>query len=105
MNSKRKLLAVAIATAPLWHLAAEAQDVTKPEVNPTIEEVVVTARLKSAAEDVVLERMDHEAVTDILSSELTARIGDSTVAPALRRVPGGTLADHQVIYRRRPAER
>ena len=105
MKSKRKLLVVAIATAPLWHLAVEAQDVTKPEINPTIEEVVITARLKSAAEDVVLERMDHEAVTDILSAEMIGRIGDSTVATALRRVPGVTLVDDKFIYVRGLGER
>lgn len=105
MKSKRKLLVVAIATAPLWHLAVEAQDVTKPEVNPTIEEVVITARLKSAAEDVVLERMEHEAVTDLLSSEMIGRIGDSTVATALRRVPGVTLVDDKFIYVRGLGER
>lgn len=97
---------MAVASANLWiGASAVAQDVAKPEVSPVIEEVVVTARLKSSAEDVVFERMEHEAVTDLLSSELIGRIGDSTVATALRRVPGVTLVEDKFIYVRGLGER
>ncbi|MCK9504733.1 MAG: TonB-dependent receptor [Porticoccaceae bacterium] len=106
MRSNKKLLALAIATAPLWQVAsAIAADAGKPNIDLNIEEVVITARLKSSAEDVVFERMEHEAVTDLLSSELIGRIGDSTVATALRRVPGVTLVDDKFIYVRGLGER
>ncbi|MAT49893.1 MAG: hypothetical protein CMK32_01745 [Porticoccaceae bacterium] len=109
MRSRKKLLALAIAAAPAWiaqGAMAQEADATKPEVQTgAIEEVVVVARLKSAAENVVFERMEHEAVTDLLSAELIGRIGDSTVATALRRVPGVTLVDDKFIYVRGLGER
>lgn len=106
MRSNKKLLALAIATAPLWQVqSALAADDTSPAVDLNIEEVVIVARLKSSAEDVVFERMEHEAVTDLLSAELIGRIGDSTVASALRRVPGVTLVDDKFIYVRGLGER
>ena len=107
MKSKRKLLAVAIAFAPLWPAvnALGQEGGARPQVDTNIEEVVVTARLKSSARDVVFERMEHEAITDLLSSEMIGRIGDSTVATALRRVPGVTLVDDKFIYVRGLGER
>jgi len=106
MRSKRKLLAMAVASAALMPaVGALAQDATRPQVDLAIEEVVITARLRSSAKDVVFERMEHEAVTDLLSSELIGRIGDSTVATALRRVPGVTLVDDKFIYVRGLGER
>ena len=107
MKSKRKLLAVAIATAPLWPTvnALGQEEGTRPQIEMNIEEVVVTARLKSSAKDVVFERLEHEAITDLLSSEMIGRIGDSTVATALRRVPGVTLVDDKFVYVRGLGER
>lgn len=97
---------MAVASAVLVPAAGVlAQDATKPQADVNIQEVVVTARLKSSAKDVVFERMEHEAVTDLLSAELIGRVGDSTVATALRRVPGVTLVDDKFIYVRGLGER
>jgi outer membrane receptor protein involved in Fe transport len=106
MTSNKKILALAVAAAPLLATQASAQNDTKPTADPgPIEEVVIVARLKSSAENVVFERLEHEAVTDLLSSELIGRIGDSNVATALRRVPGVTLVDDKFIYVRGLGER
>lgn len=70
-----------------------------------IEEVVVTGRLQSTAGDIVAERMQRETVTDILGADQISRVGDSTVAAALRRVPGLTLVDGKYVYVRGLGER
>ncbi len=70
-----------------------------------IEEVIVMGRLESAAQSIVSERMESETVTDILGAEQMERIGDSTVAAGLKRVPGLTLVDGQFIYVRGLGER
>lgn len=106
MRSNKKLLALAVAAAPFASVGVSAEDGTAPKADVgAIEEVVIVARLKSAAEDVIFERLEHEAVTDLLSSELIGRIGDSNVASALRRVPGVTLVDDKFIYVRGLGER
>ena len=111
MRTNKKILALAIAAAPLWqagNVGAQEEPLTieAPKVDVgSIEEVVIVARLKSSAENVVFERLEHEAVTDLLSAELIGRIGDSTVASALRRVPGVTLVDDKFIYVRGLGER
>ncbi len=70
-----------------------------------IEETVVIGRARSSAGDIVLERIDAESVVDILGADQIARIGDSTVAQALVRVPGVTLVNGQFIYVRGLGER
>lgn len=70
-----------------------------------IEEVVVTARLKSIANDVAIERMEQAVAADFLDVGAISRVGDSTVALALRRVPGLTLVDDKFVYVRGLGER
>lgn len=70
-----------------------------------VEEVVVVGRLRSATTNVTVERMEQAVVTDLLSIEDITRVGDSTVAEALRRVPGLTLVDNQFVYVRGLGER
>ena len=72
---------------------------------PVLEEVVVVAKLKSAADDVVVERLQSDVVADIIDAETIGRIGDSTVASALRRVPGVTLVDDKYVFIRGLGER
>jgi len=109
MRSNKKILALAIAAAPLWQAgiaSAQELEIAVPQVDlGAIEEVVIVARLKSSAANVVFERLEHEAVTDLMSAELIGRIGDSNVATALRRVPGVTLVDDKFIYVRGLGER
>lgn len=72
---------------------------------PVLEEVVVVGRLKSTAENLVIERLEQEVAVDFLSSEAIGRVGDSTVAAALRRVPGITLIDDKYVFVRGLGER
>ncbi|MFL0809752.1 MAG: TonB-dependent receptor [Agarilytica sp.] len=75
------------------------------QVESPIEDVLVLGRLKSAAQDLALERMEFETVVDLLGADQISRVGDSTVASALRRIPGVTLIDGQFIYVRGLGER
>ena len=70
-----------------------------------IEEVVVIGKQLSSAKDLVQERMDKPVVIDYIGAEQIARVGDTTVAAALRRVPGLTLAQEKFVYVRGLGER
>ncbi|MFT4800053.1 MAG: outer membrane receptor protein involved in Fe transport [Candidatus Azotimanducaceae bacterium] len=77
----------------------------KPSLNFNMEEVVVLGRLRSAAESLQDERMNEEVVTDVLGAEMMSRVGDSTVAMALRRVSGLSLVGDKFVYVRGLGER
>lgn len=64
-----------------------------------IEEIIVTARQKRAATDVIQERMDQPVAVDLVSVEQISRVGDSTVATALRRLPGVSLVGDFIYIR------
>jgi TonB-dependent receptor len=64
-----------------------------------LEGVVVTARQKSAATDVLEERIEKPVVADLVDAEQIAKVGDSTVALALRRLPGVTLVGDFIYIR------
>ena len=70
-----------------------------------IEEVVVTGRFISSSQQLVNERMNDAFATDLLGADTIARLGDSTVAAALRRVPGLSLVQDKFIYIRGLGER
>ena len=53
----------------------------------------------------MLERQEDEAIVDTLDSDSISRMGDSTVAAALRRVTGLSLIDNKFIYVRGLGER
>ena len=91
---------LAQAEEPNIEIAVPSANVAGP-----IEEVQVIGRLKSSATDLVFERMESETVVDIIGGEQIARIGDSTVAAALKRVPGVTLVDGKFVYVRGLGER
>lgn len=113
------MLAYFIMTPLLtWQVSAVAQDeaakravIAKPTMPQTaegdnvIEEVVVTGRFISASQQVVNERLNDSSVTDMLDADTIARLGDSTVGDALRRVPGLTLVANKYIYIRGLGER
>jgi TonB-dependent receptor len=54
---------------------------------------------------VVNERLNDASVTDMLGDDTIARLGDSTVAAALRRIPGLSLVGDKYIYIRGLGER
>lgn len=74
-------------------------------VSPNVETIAVIGRLQSTATDVVGARLEEDVVSDFLGSEQIARVGDSTVSAALRRVPGLTLVNDQFVYVRGLGER
>ena len=102
-------LAVAAANAVLV-VQAQAQDaeISAPDLEmeePVMEEVVVIGRLIDSAQALVEERLDDEVVSDVLGAEQISRLGDSTVAAALRRVAGLTLVNDKFVYVRGLGER
>jgi outer membrane receptor protein involved in Fe transport len=96
----------ATCAAPARAQDPPAEPAAQPQPNSeVIDEVVAVGRLKSTAFDVVGERLEQEVVTDFLGAAQIARVGDSTVSLALRRVPGLTLVNDQFIYVRGLGER
>ena len=117
-KSDRLLARVILMPLMLWQIDAAAQEETtsssgiaKPTLpqseddNNVIEEVIVTGRFISASQQVVNERLNDSSLTDMLDADTIARLGDSTVADALRRVPGLTLVANKYIYIRGLGER
>lgn len=80
----------------------QAADGAEPVV---LEDVLVSGRQRSAADEILQERMDSAVVADLVSIEQITRVGDSTVSMALRRLPGVTLVGDQFIYIRGLGER
>ncbi len=104
----RKLIALSAAGALVQAAPAVAQDEEVESGDDTsvavatggpIEEIIVTARQKRAATDVIQERMDQPVVVDLVSVEQISRVGDSTVATALRRLPGVSLVGDFIYIR------
>ena len=63
-----------------------------------MEETVVLGRLQSAAQSLLQDRIEDDALVDSLDSETISRMGDSTVAASLRRVSGLTLVNDKFVY-------
>jgi len=108
----RALLALAAATAAARGLPAVAQEAPSPPPpravtadGKVLEEIVVEGRQRTAAEQVLQERIDLPVVADVVSAEQISRLGDSTVSLALRRLPAVTVVDGQYIYIRGLGER
>lgn len=70
-----------------------------------LEEITVTGRFISSSQQLVNERLEDAFATDLLGEEAIARLGDSTVAAALRRVPGLTVVQEKYVYIRGLGER
>ncbi|MEQ8205999.1 MAG: TonB-dependent receptor [Woeseia sp.] len=70
-----------------------------------IEEVVVLGRFRSASQQLLDERLNDDSVSDVLDADTISRLGDSTVASALRRVPGLSLVGGRFVYIRGLGER
>lgn len=119
MNNPRetriKPLSLAIATVlAAWQgvaLGQEEEPVVPPPVieeqpaGQGVEEVVVTGRFISSSQQLVNERMSDAFATDLLGEDTISRLGDSTVAAALRRIPGLSLVQDKFIYIRGLGER
>lgn len=70
-----------------------------------MEETVVLGRLQSAAQSLLQDRLEDDALVDSLDSETISRMGDSSVAASLRRVSGLTLVNDKFVYVRGLGER
>jgi TonB-dependent receptor len=97
--------AMLLSVLPAIPSYAQDAGTPKPDIDPNIEEVVVLGRLRSATESLQDERMNEEVVTDVLGAEMISRVGDSTVALALRRVAGLSLVGDKFVYVRGLGER
>ncbi|MEL7450812.1 MAG: TonB-dependent receptor plug domain-containing protein [Pseudomonadota bacterium] len=96
-------LALGGASLPV-HAQIEAPTIENPSSEP-MEEVVALGRTLSGAQSLINERMDDAVVTDMLGADAISRMGDSTVASALRRVPGLSLVGNKFVYIRGLGER
>ncbi len=84
---------------------AEGGEESTGDGEATVEEVVVTGRFISSSQRLVNERMTDAFATDLLGEDTIARLGDSTVGAALRRIPGLSLVDDKYVYIRGLGER
>ena len=104
MNRDKTLWAaacVAAFTAP-WPVTGQE---SAEDGNKQIEEVVVVGRLYNSAQRLMNERKDDEVVSDVLGDEMISRLGDTTVAVALQRIPGLSLVSGKFVYVRGLGER
>ncbi len=102
MNNKKSLaVAASVAAACFCVSPVLAQDAKSED----IEEITVTGRFISSSQQLVNERLEDAFATDLLGEEAIARLGDSTVAAALRRVPGLTVVQEKYVYIRGLGER
>jgi TonB-dependent receptor len=115
MKTNKIFSKLGLAAFPLCLLSAtisssvlaqtETDSALAQNIGQDIERVIVRGRLQSAAESIVVERLESDKVVDILGIEQISRVGDSNIADALRRVPGLTLVDGKFIYIRGLGER
>ena len=110
-NNKKRLpyfgtaIAFFVLQGPLNAQEPAEQDEEADDAKGQIEEVVVTGRFISSSQQLVNERMNDAFATDLLGEDTIARLGDSTVGAALRRVPGISLVDDKYVYIRGLGER
>ena len=90
------------AAQGLGEAAATDADADQPGA---VEELVVIARLFNSAQQLMNERKDDEVVSDVMGDEMISRLGDTTVAVALRRISGLSLVNDKFIYVRGLGER
>jgi TonB-dependent receptor len=116
-----KAAAVSTAVVALWIVPVVAQEISEPDLDAMVarvqqleeqasrteglEEITVTGRFISSSQELINERLSDAFATDLLGAETIARLGDSTVAAALRRVPGLTLVQDKYVYIRGLGER
>ena len=94
------VLAAACTTTTMPSYAEESK-----ATDEIIEEQVVLGRFIGSSQALLLERQEDEAIIDTLDADSISRMGDSTVAAALRRVTGLTLIDNKFVYVRGLGER
>jgi len=97
---------IVIALFPKSSLALEEENQGQnARSSNSVEEVVVVGRFLNAAQQLLNERRDSDSVVDVLDSESISRLGDSTVAGAMRRITGVSLVSDKFVYVRGLGER
>src|SRR5690606_30967167 len=103
---RRWIIAAAVAAAlGAGHSTAAAQDTAAAEASQGVDEIVVAGRYRNATRQLIDERLNDAAVTDMLGADTIGRLGDSSVAAALRRIPGLSLVSDKYVYIRGLGER
>lgn len=97
------LLSIAMSSSVFAQVETEQENTQA--ASSDVETIEIRGRARSAAEEIVVERLEADFVVDLLSSDQIARVGDSNVAESLRRVPGLTLVDGKFVYIRGLGER
>src|SRR5918995_904630 len=105
-------LVVMAGALSAWHPQVLGQAAEAPpsaatasvSAGPT-ETVVVEGRSLKASEELVQERLEDASVVDTIGAEAISRLGDSTVAASLRRMPGLSLVSDKFVYIRGLGER
>ena len=106
MNRWKPGLTAATAAVAIFSFAANAEELSDELLAEGVdEEVIVLGRLYSSSQALIEERKEKEVVIDVMNDETLARLGDSTVAAALRRVSGLALVDEKFVYVRGLGER
>ncbi|MXY54043.1 MAG: TonB-dependent receptor plug domain-containing protein [Gammaproteobacteria bacterium] len=100
----RQALWVAVLVTGFGAIGQEG-DVNADATPTADEEVIVIGRLYNAARQLMNERRDDEVVSDVLGDDAISRLGDTTVAVALRRISGLSLVNEKFIYVRGLGER
>ncbi|MFU8815437.1 MAG: TonB-dependent receptor domain-containing protein [Pseudomonadales bacterium] len=95
----------AVAVTIMLMTAAAASGQERAPADQSIEEVVVIGRYYDAAAVLVEERKDASSVINVLGADAIGRVGDSSVAAALRRVSGLTVVADKFVYVRGLGER
>jgi hypothetical protein len=98
-------LSALLAAILLFSSGVSTADENGEVANDEIEEVIVQARLQNSAEELISERMNDDVVMDYIGDEFISRVGDSTVASALKRVAGLSLVNEKFVYVRGLGER
>lgn len=102
LNTKSTVFKLGLLSSMI-SATVSAQD--ENSVPDPLEEIVILGRLQSIAEDVLIERMEASVSVDVIDAETIGRIGDTTVADAVQRLPGVTLVDGKYVYIRGLGER
>ena len=103
INSQRCVI-LAMTLFSAGSLALEDSAATTQSSEP-MEEVVVLGRFLNAAQQLLNERRESDSVVDVLDGESISRLGDSTVANAMRRMTGVSLVSDKFVYVRGLGER
>ena len=89
---KDRIIAISIALGLMGSITIEDAQAAQADAN---EEEQVVLRFLGSSQALLLQ--EDEAIVDTLDADSISRMGDSTVAAALRRVTGLSLIDNHCL--------